>query len=279
MYGKFRLLSLDVALGALGGGMMVASYLNVEMNWSWYVILPLAVWAIYTADHLMDAFKLKSEASTARHKFHHDHFNLLMALAGLAALSCVVLALLFLGQLGFYFGLGMGAFVLLHLSLVKVVGERTSPLLVKELGVASIYALGIWGLPILEAGRWQDPSVMLPLLQFFMMAFANLLEFSLFEHDLDEADGQTSFVRALGKPRSLSMVRFVLAIAVAIGVFVLTRSSETAVMRLELLFSIMAGILSALVYRMDWFAQNERYRAWGDGVFLLPFLYAFAAWV
>jgi hypothetical protein len=166
---------------------------------------------------------------------------------------------------------------LLHLSLVKLVGERTSPLLVKELGVALIYSLGIWGLPILEAGKWQEPAVMLPLLQFFLLAFANLLEFSLFEHDLDEADGQTSFVRALGKPRSLSLVRLVLAFAVGIGVFVLTRETDTAILRIELLFSIMAGILSALVYRMDWFAQNERYRAWGDGVFLLPFLYALAA--
>lgn len=109
------------------------------------------------------------------------------------------------------------------------------------------------------------------------MAFANLLEFSLFEHDLDEADGQTSFVRALGKPRSLSMVRFVLAFAVGIGVFVLTRETDSSILMIELLFSIMAGILSVLVFRMDYFAQNERYRAWGDGVFLLPFLYALVA--
>jgi hypothetical protein len=35
----------------------------------------------------------------------------------------------------------------------------------------------------------------------------------------------------------------------------------------------MAGILSALLLRPDIFARSERYRAWGDGAFLLPFLY------
>lgn len=272
-YAHLRLLSLDVAIGALAAGSMVAGFLKQEMHWSWYLILPLAVWSIYTGDHLLDAIRLKENASTPRHQFHFRFFKVLSIMAIIAALLAIALALVFLGNLGVYFGLGMGALVLLHLGLVKLVGERTSPFLVKEFGVALIYTLGIWGLPILQTGLWNDGLAILPLVQFLLLALANLLTFSLFEHDLDEADGQTSFVRALGKPFSLSLIRLVLAAAVGIGAVVLSRYSGKEIMQVEIILSIMAAMLAALVYQMPWFSKNERYRAWGDGAFLLPFLF------
>ena len=268
-----RLLSLDVAAGALGAGIMVAGFLNQPMHWAWYLILPLAVWTIYTGDHLLDAYRLKENASTPRHQFHYKFITMLSIIALFCVVVCIAMALLFLGKTGFYFGLGMGGLVLIHLALVKLVGERTSPFLVKEFGVALIYTLGIWGLPILEADLAGEGIAMLPMVQFLLLALANLLTFSLFEHDLDEADGQTSFVRALGKPFSLSLIRLVLAAAVGIGAVVLTRYDTKAVMQVEMIIALMAAILAALVFKMRWFAQNERYRAWGDGAFLLPFFY------
>lgn len=273
VYGFVRLLSLDVAAGAVAAGTMVSGFLSQEMHWAWYLILPLAVWTIYTGDHLLDAYRLKDEASTPRHRFHYKHIRILSGIAVLGVLSCITLALIFLGNIGFYFGLGMGGLVLIHLALVKLVGERTSPFLIKEFGVALIYTLGIWGLPILKGNLAGEGIAMLPMVQFLLLALANLLTFSLFEYDLDEADGQTSFVRALGKPFSLSLIRLVLAAAVGIGAVVLTRYDDKAVMQMEMIIALMAAILSALVYKMKWFAQNERYRAWGDGAFLLPFLY------
>ena len=258
---------------------MVAEYLDQKMPWAWYVVLPLAVWAIYTGDHLLDAFRLKENASTPRHRFHYRNFQLLSIITLSMVVVCLGLALLYLGQMGIFFGLGMGALVLLHLALVKLVGERTSPFLVKEFGVALIYTLGIWGLPILNAGLWLDGMAILPMVQFLLLALANLLAFSLFEHDLDEADGQTSFVRALGKPFSLSLIRLVLAAAVGLGAVVLTRYDDVVAMQMEMIIAVMAAMLSALVYRMPWFAKNERYRAWGDGVFLLPFLFVLIRWL
>lgn len=77
---------------------MVACYLDFAMPWSWYVVLPLAVWVIYTGDHLLDAYRLQDQASTPRHRFHHRHFKLLLALAVIAAVTAVTLALLFLGM-------------------------------------------------------------------------------------------------------------------------------------------------------------------------------------
>jgi hypothetical protein len=278
-YARIRLLSLDVAVGALGGGCMVARYLDVAMPWSWYVILPLAVWAIYTGDHLLDAMRLRDRASTARHRFHHRYFGLLMSLAVLAAATSVLLALLLLGQVGFLFGLGMGALVLIHLVLVKFVGERTSPFLVKELGVALIYVAGIWGLPLMMSGHGATREAMVPAAQFLLLALANLLEFSLYEYESDKADGQTSFVQAIGRKGAIRFIRLVLATMAGLGTFLLATVDGRPLLRLEFIYALMALVLAALIYKPVWFMERERYRAWGDAAFLLPFLYMLMAYL
>jgi hypothetical protein len=276
-YARIRLLSIDIAMGALGGGCMVAQYLDQEMPWSWYVILPLAVWSIYTADHLLDAMRLKDTSSTPRHQFHHKYFGILMSLALLSAATAVGLALFFLGLQGFYFGLGMGALVLTHLALVKFVGERTSPFLVKELGVALVYAAGIWGLPLILSGKWGTREAMVPATQFLLLALANLLEFSLYEYEIDKADGHTSFVQAIGRKGAIRFIRLVLASMAGLGAFLLSTIDGRPVLRIELTFGLMALVLAALIYKPTWFAANERYRAWGDAAFLFPFLFPLLA--
>ncbi|MBL0014914.1 MAG: hypothetical protein KA239_03890 [Bacteroidia bacterium] len=272
-YDRLRLLSIDVAIGALGGGCMVAAYLQEPMRWAWYVLLPLAVWTIYTLDHLLDARRLGERASTDRHRFHVQHFTVLAILAGLSGIACLVLAVIFLRIQGIYFGLIMGGVVLVHLLLVKLVGERTSPLLIKEFGVAFVYAMGIWGLPLINSGEWKTMIGILPFVQFLLLALINLLEFSLFEIETDARDGQTSFVRALGKVKSIRLIRVLLAIVAAIGVVLLILEDSMQVVSIELILGLMAAMLALLLYRKAWFSQFERYRSWGDAAFMLPFFY------
>ena len=273
LYTHIRHLSIDVAVGALCGGSMVAAYLAVPMHWSWYVILPLSVWAIYTGDHLMDARRLGDAASTPRHRFHHRHFRLLLVLALLAAMTSVVLASVFLGVTGVLFGLGLGVLAGAHLALVKFVGERNSPLLVKELGVALVYSAGIWGLPLIMSGALATREAMVPAAQFLLLALANLLEFSLYEFDSDKRDGHTSLVQAIGRKGTIRFTRLVLAAAVGLGVYLLASTGGAATVRLETVYALMAGVLAALIYRPVWFMHHERYRVWGDAAFLLPVLY------
>ncbi len=256
---------------------MVDSYLGTNMPWSWYVILPLAVWTTYTGDHLLDAMRLRELASTARHQFHYRHLTLLFGIAIAAAVCAVVLALLFLGQTGFYFGLGMGAVVLLHLAIVKFVGERSSPWLVKELGVATIYAAGIWGLPLILSGKWGTREAMVPALQFLLFALVNLLEFSLYEYESDTADGQTSFVRAIGRKGAIRFIRLILAGAAGLGAFLLASVEGLTLVRIEMIYALMALVLAALIYKPVWFMPHERYRVWGDAAFLIPVLYPLMA--
>ena len=252
---------------------MITGFLRMEMPTAWYLILPAAVWSIYTWDHLLDAQRLGPDASTPRHRFHHRHFRILGLSTILGALLSTAAAVLFLGPKGLVFGLCMGGFAALHFLLVQFVGGRTSPLLVKELGVALVYCLGIWGLPAIESGRIADPVLWIGFGQFFLLALTNLFEFSLFELRIDEADGHTSYVRALGETRTVQLIGSVLTASLLLGAIGILRYGLPAFLRLEATYLPMALILGAILWRRELFAGEERYRAWGDGAFLLPFLY------
>ena len=278
-YAQFRLLSLDVMAGAIVCGGMVRGILSIEMHWSWYIVLPLAVWLIYTLDHLLDARRLGATAHTPRHLFHHQYFLPLAIAVASLSLVCLGLALAFLGWNGILFGLSMGGLVILHLLLVKVVGNSIAPWLIKEMGVALVYAVGIWGLPIIESKQWDEPWVILAFLQFLLLVLANLLEFSWYERDTDTLDGHTSFVRAIGVKGAKRLLYLLLGAVVLFGSLLLWQLPQSPIIWLESIYCLMLLVLLALLHFPGYFAKYERYRAWGDGAFLLPVIYLIMEWL
>ena len=113
VYRLAQFLSLDVVLGALFTGMMAAKLLNCPLPLAWWIGFPLSVWIFYTADHLMDAYRLGAQAHTDRHLFHYTYFrfpfDLMVCLGALfisvghifmAPLSLFLLGLV-MGSLGF----------------------------------------------------------------------------------------------------------------------------------------------------------------------------------
>lgn len=244
---------------------------------AWYVLLPLAVWVAYTVDHLLDARRIGAEASTPRHRFHHQWFSVLAVLVALGAVGGLAVAILLLELRAVLFGLGLGGVVGLHFLLVRLVGSKASPLLIKELGVAMVYTAGTWGLPLMVAGRWDPSLIAVPVGQFLLLALVNLLELSLYEAETDARDRQTSLVQAIGREGGLRLVRLLLAMAAGLGVLPLLVSDATGLLRLELVYAIMAGLLAAIILRPGWFGRNERYRAWADAAFLLPYIYVLIA--
>ncbi len=269
-YAGIRLLSLDVALAALGGGVMAVRVLHAAPRPAFYALLPASVWAVYTLDHLIDARRMGDTAATPRHRFHGRRAMELWATLVPVSLACGIAGLLELSWLGVEFGLAMAALVLLHEGLVKLAGGRASPLLVKELGVGVIFTAGTWGLP--AAVRWSQagpppwPAVV-PVVQYALLAGVNLIEFSIFEARRDAAAGQTSFVRGVGRPAAARVAAGMLAAAVALVVVAARGDWPTQ----AVLLAMTAG-LAAVLRHPAAFVRRERYRTVGDGVFLLPLL-------
>ncbi len=268
-----RHLSIDVVLGALASGSMIVWLLSKPMPWIWWLALPMAVWVIYTSDHLMDAWRLKDRAHTPRHLFHHQYFWPIAIVWLVLLVSCVSWVAMLVPSEMLYLGFAMGGVVLLHLALVSLIGSKVSWLLHKELGVGLIYALGVWGGPFV---MYEELRLLAPLLlfvQFFLLCMINLLFFSLYEKETDQWDGHTSVVLAIGKKRTLHIILFLAVCVLGIGAGVLwDQEFESSYLVIEGIYVLMLSLLLAICYKPSFFGKKERYRYFGDGAFLLPVL-------
>ncbi|MEM7037991.1 MAG: hypothetical protein AAF570_13490 [Bacteroidota bacterium] len=264
---------MDVVAGAVGGGYMFARLFRQDMPWAFYVVLGASVWLMYTVDHLLDAQRLQEKASTARHFFHYQYGTAIKAICVVLAIATPVLAFTQLSETAVYFGIGMGLLSLLHMVIVKYVGDATSPFLIKELGVAMVYSFGVAGLPVLESGLIWTPEALVIVGQFLLLALANLIEFSMYEVASDTRDGHTSFVRAIGVQPARNLATALLVIVAGLAVWMILRAPVGSfVIWVEAILLLMTGTLTTVLYLPDWMGKADRYRTFGDGAFLLPLL-------
>jgi hypothetical protein len=271
----FRLLSIDVALAGLGGGVMAVRIVNVSARPAFYLLLPLSVWVVYTLDHLLDAGRFGPSAKTPRHRFHFRHAALLWPMLAVAAILCAVLGITELSWTGVIFGLAVISLCCLHELIIKLAGARASPLLAKEIGVAIIFTAGTWGLPITlrlsrPGPKWDWPISLL--LQYLLLAIVNLIEFSMFEAKIDAQHGQTSFVCGVGRRNAGRIATISLAAQFPIALLALYFYRSSTVWTAEIIYAAMSVGLVAILLFPRRFARREQYRVIGDGVFLLPLL-------
>lgn len=263
----FRYLSLDVCAGALASGMMAAHVLHVAMPLLWYYILPAAVWVVYTLDHLLDAQRIGIAAHTPRHAFHWQHRQVLWRVWGVVATSCV--AAFWLPNSIIVGGIGIGALVGMHLLLVAWVRHRTSLLLIKEIGVGVIYSLGIWLPPLMLPSPWRaaHPEWIVFAGQFFLLVMLNLFVFSLYDLRSDILDKQSSFLQAIGSRWGKRLILAIGTLIIGISIFFIDKN-----IFIQIIYFIMTLILLWIAFSPATFRPHERFRAVGDGIFLLPFL-------
>lgn len=273
LYANVRLLSLDVAASALGAGMMAVRVCHVRPHPAFYVLLPAGTWVVYTLDHLLDAQLQGQTARTPRHRFHARHATLLWTVCVVGSVLCAVAGIVAMSHVRVEFAAAVITLFGLHEAMIKLAGNRASPLLMKELGVASIFTAGTWGLPLLLAWRGKQP-IQVPILlavQYALLALVNLIEFSIFEMRLDTRQTQSSFVRAMGRRKSAQIAWGAIIIQATLGLATLSIARPTSRIAIGLLV-MMGSVLVGLLVRPTFFMRFERYRTVGDGAFLLPLL-------
>lgn len=251
---------------------MVATLLHTTMPVLWYYILPASVWVVYTLDHLLDAQRIHGRAHTPRHHFHRKYAPLLWRIWALVALSCV--SALWLPRSIVIFGIGMCVLVGIHLLLVAYIRNRISKLLIKELGVGIVYSLGVWGPILMLPAPWRLHHVewIAFAVQFFLIAMLNLFVFSLYDMAADVQDGHTSFVQAIGK-RASRWLMAILGSVILLGCGIWVAEYPL----LQSIYALMTLLLLWIALDERRFRPHELFRMLGDGVFLLPVLYALFA--
>lgn len=261
-YRLLNILSIDVVLGAVCCAAWFANYFDAELRVYALLCLGLTVWLIYSADHLLDAMKVKGEASTLRHRFHQEHFKKLTILLLFASVIDFVL-LFFIRAQVLYAGIFLICIVMVYLLLSRWLTY------LKEIAVAGLYCGGVL-LPSLSLKESvMGMSDLFVLLCFFLTALINVIMFAWFDHELDIRDGNNSFSTKFGKDftRKLLIMLFVLQVVI-LGVLVVVKSFLPLI-----LFGIMNSILYLLFMRANAFSKAEYYRLLGDAIFLIPALF------
>lgn len=264
IWGYINILSIDIALGAMGGCLLFAGLFDVSLRPPAYLGLGLIVWIIYTVDHLLDASRPDTRLSTARHRFHHVHRNALTLAVILASL--VVLAQsLFVRTPVLVSGFLMGGWVIVYLTI------QSRLRFMKELAAAVSYTAGVVIAPLSLLDRPVSAPEWVTVVAFFLTTWINLLICSLYDHAADLKDHQPSFATTFGAAvtRQTTFVLFVTVFALLVYLFLSPGSNRLVAGLLALMNLTLAVVVSS----RSWFAQADRHRLFADLAFLFPLLY------
>ena len=219
----FSWLSLDVVIGAMASLYFFQELLHVSLDWPAFVLLGLAVWTIYSLDHLLDARKI-ANTSSPRRAFHRRYQVVLGVGILIAVLS---------GLVGAFFWMGWGKeFQLTLILALSMFGcrwaiQKFGPVLLKEVSIALFYVVGTIWLPLLRAEAadltW---SVLIFALLFFVLALLNLWMLSFLDLEEDRQDGFLSIAQVYPALQLIQWIRSLsfLGIFATLAVFILLPS-------------------------------------------------------
>ncbi|AWW30434.1 hypothetical protein DN752_10040 [Echinicola strongylocentroti] len=205
-YNYIQWLSLDVVLGACAGLYFFQHLLELSFTPVVYVLMALAVWGIYTFDHLMDARNIQGRASSARHLFHQVNFNTLLIWLVLVVITAVILAFDFIKFSHLMtFGMLLGTVIIGNIVFMKFFGKKVS--ILKEITTAAFYTAGITLVPMIRFTNEGIPRVFWYFaFGYFLMAWFNLLLLAYMDYDSDSRDEMGSIVSVLGVPMTHSLL-------------------------------------------------------------------------
>lgn len=258
-------LSLDIVAGAVISSLFIAELFQVSLDIHLLLGLSIAIWLIYTIDHLLDARKIKGEAVNPRHAFHQKNQILIGALA-----------LLFF-VLGIYNAFYLPAstiklgLVLIFLSgayLYYLNWSNTNQ--AKEPFAALVYSAGIFAGPISLVNTFNWVYLVL-FVQFFLLAYSNLMLFPLFEKEQDGQEGMKSIAIRKGDLLTGRFIR--IALLINFILIVVTATFVNSLGSSQSIVLLMTLVLLALLLWPQYFVKYQLYRILGDGIFFLPGLF------
>lgn len=255
-------LSLDITAGAVISSFYIAQVFGVEMSTQVGVGLGIAIWLIYTADHLWDAYRVEGAAMNPRHAFHQKYFKPILSLAGLL-FAIGVYNTLKLPLQTIQLGFGLVALTGLYFLYLRVSKQHRQ----KEFFAAFVYVAGIFIGPLSMLENW-DWLYLVLFVQFFLLAYVNLMLFPLFEMEEDNSQGMTSIAINRGAKSTKKRIGIALIINEFIIVFCIGLSFNDS--KVQFMILAMSLSLLLLIKAPPFLKRYNLYRIIGDGIFFLP---------
>ncbi len=265
----FQSVSLDVVIGALAGGIFAVNILMVKPNSWWWPILAMSVWVVYTSDHLIDGFNQKGAASIFRHRLHYQFRYFFMASLFIVSILTLVLVLIFLDTRVLLWGFVIGLGALVYLGFI-ILGRKKGFYFQKEFFISLFYVAGIWLAPLVWYGKALPFTVILTMMIFVLLVWAEGLLTALYEREYDQGDNMQSFCTFYGRQttRRLIILLLIPSMLLSLGLLLSTPS-----LRMEYMLLVAMTALLIVIYLFpSFFQKSERYRTVGELVFWLPFL-------
>jgi hypothetical protein len=281
--------SIDRALGKvpwyLWPNLLSLDAVAVSLVWLWcfsvservpilrpiYLILGLVVWALYTADRLLDALRMKdSSRSTPRHRFARKFMIPLSLLCGIALAYAVWLILYKLPAVLIYHGLVISMMVLVYFVMRFSPKTDLQVILPKEIFCGVIFALGttypVHALP----NNFLAGVLTAELGLFALLCALNCTAISVWEWREDEAnDGGTSIVANWpAVKQSYVMFAFLLA---AVSAWFGWRGEPLFLTPILLSVALSAALIGALGLAAGALSRNLR-RVLADFALLSPLI-------
>lgn len=203
---KINILSLDVVAGSCAGMFFFGDMMRLSLPWFIYLLLGMAVWSIYTFDHLLDATSIPQLALSKRHRFHQRHFKKLSIITMIITLSGIGLAAAWLPWNGML-GAGLILFALILLVIIGLRFVHVKLAALKEAVTALLYVCGVGLAPFwLQDFGFGSTNWLFFVPGYFVLAWFNLVFLSYMDAALDKAEGHHSIMTVLGKKRTRQLL-------------------------------------------------------------------------
>ena len=261
--------SLLVVAGSVSTSYFFGQIYKANLGFSFYWLLASTIWIIYTLDHVLDGMKLREESLSTRHLIHYTYRKTILPTLGALVMFNAIVAVAFLPRNMLFAGVVLAVFVGIYFLVVHWL-KTINVNLPKELFVAIIVAAGMVILPGISGNMTFSFEATLMVLSMVFVNFTNLLLFSLYDHDNDSKNGLTSAATQWGVEKTKSVILFMLAgafMSFACWTFLIMSPMKLPI---SISLLIMFNILLVIFIQDERFAIKERYRFWGDFVFLVP---------
>ncbi|TGN01617.1 LA_0991 family prenyltransferase-like protein [Leptospira yasudae] len=259
----WNVLSVDIVCGAVASAWFVSSLLHTQMRTAFWILLPASVWVIYSADHLIDGWKLGENSANERHAFHYKNRIFLSWITMIAAVLCFVCGILFLREWVVNVALILGIFVFLHV----VFSYLQISFFWKECSVSVLYTAGVWFGPILLTQK-SAFETWTPCALFFLTALCNSFVNSYMEKEIDRKENVESILKQIS-PVALKKTVYTLAAIGAAGILFWFRESSEPILPESLYLGLGYAIPAGILWLESSFQKNRFYRLFGEGYFIL----------
>jgi hypothetical protein len=265
-----NLLSLDVVLGAVAGMLFFSDLLNTSTPFEVYTLLGIAVWCIYSIDHLLDSRKIKVDKEvSARHSFHQKYFKSILLAVALFVFFGVLLLVFSESTKSLRMPGGtLAGVVVIWFFILHKTSLQSSWL--KEVSTAFVYVAGISLAPIVLSGKENlDHFFWVFVTVYFFLALLNLLILSYLDEGEDKELGFGSVLTVLSREN----LKFLI---ILIGLFLVV-SGLGLLFFFPSYYSIYASVfmLIAAFHLLEFFRKGQKKettRIKLEASFLLPFI-------